>query len=319
MREPTDFLGVLDVGECRFDETLEPVAGRAVPVYMGEVLRISQVEGGQSVDFNCFNLHDYKERMSVGHMRREGFRTAQGRFLWSNPPRFRPMMQVSYVPSTCVTDLLIDRCHGVLMERIYGFVDHPNCQDTLAESVGEYGLTPDDVHDALSFWLNSEWDHIGAYAQWNTGTADDFVDLLATMDVLAVPVICGAGDLLPISNFGYKPIRIQVFAPSSASSQSATEAWAANTTLINQRTPDQVAMADIRGEPELKRNSAYVPKFKKWPMTTRDVDVIFDDDEYLQLWRFRGRFGDTDGSLVRTLFIQWCRANRKRPGEDDED
>jgi hypothetical protein len=38
---------------------------------------IIQVEGEQCVDFNCFNLRDYKERMSVGHMRLQGFRVAQ--------------------------------------------------------------------------------------------------------------------------------------------------------------------------------------------------------------------------------------------------
>ena len=67
---------------------------KPIPVHKGEILRIKQIEGGQCVDFNCFNLNDHKEYMSVGHMRREGFRTAQDRFIWSNPPRYRPMMKI---------------------------------------------------------------------------------------------------------------------------------------------------------------------------------------------------------------------------------
>src|SRR2546430_14243806 len=53
-------------GNCRYDITLQPISGKAIPLYQGEVLRIIQVGGEQCVDFNCFNLHDYKERMSVG-------------------------------------------------------------------------------------------------------------------------------------------------------------------------------------------------------------------------------------------------------------
>ena len=65
-------------GKCRYDITLRPISGKAIPLYAGEVMRIIQVEGEQCVDFNCFNLRDYKERMSVGHMRLQGFRVGAG-------------------------------------------------------------------------------------------------------------------------------------------------------------------------------------------------------------------------------------------------
>ena len=44
--------------------------------------------------------------MSVGHMRREGFRTAQDRFIWSNPPRYPANDEDPHMPPTCVSDLL---------------------------------------------------------------------------------------------------------------------------------------------------------------------------------------------------------------------
>ena len=65
-------------GPCRYDDIIRPISGRALPLHKGEVLRITQVEGTQCVDFNCFNLHDYKERMSVGHMRVQGIRVREG-------------------------------------------------------------------------------------------------------------------------------------------------------------------------------------------------------------------------------------------------
>ena len=75
------------------------------------------------------------------------------------------------MPSTCVTDLLGARCSAVPFEVHYGIKDQPNCQDTLAEAAGEYGLTPDDIHNSLNFWMNTEWDHVGSYTVWNTGKA----------------------------------------------------------------------------------------------------------------------------------------------------
>ena len=79
----------IELGAVRYEEILQPVTGRAVPVMKGEILDIELLEGPQCVDFNCFNLHDYKDRLSVGHMRRYGgFRVNPGSVLWSAPPRF---------------------------------------------------------------------------------------------------------------------------------------------------------------------------------------------------------------------------------------
>ena len=59
----------LTLGRCRTDEIIRPISGRALELPRYEVLRITQIEGQQCVDLNCLNLHDYKERMSVRHMR----------------------------------------------------------------------------------------------------------------------------------------------------------------------------------------------------------------------------------------------------------
>ena len=93
-----------------FEWTMQPGTGKAVEVRAGQILRIAQVEGEQCVDFNCFNLHDHKERMSVGHMRVQGFRPGLGHIAVSAPPRYRPMLAVLRMSDTCVTDLLGSRC-----------------------------------------------------------------------------------------------------------------------------------------------------------------------------------------------------------------
>ena len=302
------------LGSCRLDLTLQPVSGKALPVHKGEVLRVTQVEGEQCVDFNCFNLHDYKEYMSVGHMRREGFHTRQGQYIWSNPPRYRPMMKVLHMPPTCVTDLQGARCSAVLFEVHFGIDDHPNCQDTLAEAIGEYGLTPDDTHDSFNMWMNTEIDHVGYYTTWNTGRAGDHVDLIALMDVLAVPAICGSGNLWATSNFSYKPIRIQVFAASPESAALAEEEWRAQCSLKTQRTLKDFRNQSILTEPELRPVPGYQPQFPNYPIEWKEIEVAFRSEDFRKIMLYRGTAGDTDEEVVRTLFFYWYLDNRNMHG-----
>jgi uncharacterized protein YcgI (DUF1989 family) len=300
------------LGKRRLDLTLEPVSAKAIPVHAGEVMRISQIEGAQCVDFNCFNLHDYKEYMSVGHMRREGFRTEVGRFIWSAPPRFRPMMKIVDMSPSCITDLQGARCCGVQFEDQYGLNDQPNCQDTLAEAIHEFGLTPDDTHDALSLWKNTNWDHVGTNVNWNCGKARDHIDILAMMDVLAVPAICGEGDLWITSNFSFKPIQIQVFQKSKTSAALAQSEWKAACNLKTQRKLKDFRNRTIRTDPELKPDTKYQPDFVNYPIVWKDIEVTFTSEELQRIWPYRGKLGNTDEEVVRTMFFHWYLDNKKK-------
>ena len=67
---------------------LEPTTGKAIPVLRGQVLRIKQVGQGQCLDFNAFNLHDYKEFFHCGRTRHmHGLNPTKGDHLWSASPR----------------------------------------------------------------------------------------------------------------------------------------------------------------------------------------------------------------------------------------
>ena len=44
--------------------TLQPATGKATPVNRGEIIRIEQIGNGQVLDFNAYNLHDYKEHFN---------------------------------------------------------------------------------------------------------------------------------------------------------------------------------------------------------------------------------------------------------------
>ena len=304
-------------GPMREDVTLPPVSGKALPVYRGEVLRIVQVEGGQCVDFNAFNLHDYKEYLGVSNTRSYyGFRPEQGDLVWSVHSRNRPIYAILEMPETCASDLLGGRCKASLNYQDGfspdAFGIHTNCQDTLAAAIGEYGLTADDVHDSFNLWMNSEWDTAGRYwTERNTGLPGDRVDLLAMFDTLAVAAICGSGDLGPTSNFCFGSIQLQVFERSAE-----TERLVASYEDRYARTARTLAdfqVKEIKADRELRRNPDYKPQFVNFPITTRRFPVELDAEQYPALQALkRAGIGKTDGEALRTAFFMWYSRNRRR-------
>lgn len=302
-------------GAERLKIVFQPVEGKALPMNAGEVLRITQLGNGQCVDFNCFNLHDYKERLSVGFTRMHSFRPKQGDFLWSNPPRNNPMMKLLKMPANCVTDTLHARCNAFLFEDYYGFDMHTNCQDTFAMAIAEYRLTPDDVHDAFNLWMDTGWDDQGiTYIRSNSGRKGDYVELLAMMDVLAVPIVCGSGDVQPTASFCPKPIEIRVFETSSATRR-VVEEDKARLKLKNHRTVEQFPVKEILTTRELTPDPNYKPNFVNYPLRFTPVEIELSEREYAQLQRLRFADYQNDEEILREAVMRWLFRNRTRRGK----
>lgn len=302
-------------GKVVYEEVLEPVTGRAAPVKLGQTLHITLLEGPQCVDFNCFNLHDYKEAMSVGHIRRTGFRAHKGSIIWSKPPRYNPMMVIAEIPSTCATDLLAARCHAVQFEKERGYPGtHTNCQDTLAECIAEYGLTPDDVHDSLNFWMNTGWDDDGNFipnTRRNTGKKGDTVVLLGLMDVLAVPNVCGSGDVSNTSNYWFRRVKIEVREATDATAAAAQELLRQHTGFRNQRKPHQFKVSTIKPDRELKRDAGFRGEFVNTPIKieTFKVELNAEDQRAIATMIERGMALDEEDAF-RSSVMTWHTRNR---------
>ena len=300
-------------GELKTDFVLEPVTAKALPVLRGEVLRLLQIDGEQCVDLNGFNLHDYKECMSISSTRSaNGFRIAKGDLIWTIHSRDRPMYLVLELSEHCVTDLLGGRCRAGSLARA-GLGLHTNCQDALAAAIGEYGLTPDDVHDALNLWYNTEWDSEGrGRTTWNTATPGDYVDLLAIMDTLSVPVTCGSGDVRITSNYWLKPVRIQVFAPSPETLALVEQVERENSGFIGQRTPADFAVSAIKADRPLYPNPDYVPQFVNYPLQTRTVAVALTRAEHAKAEEMVAKgFAKSVPEALRLALLMWFVKNRQ--------
>lgn len=282
--------------------TLQPGTGKAIEVRAGQILRIEQVDGGQCVDFNCFNLHDYKEFMHCGRTRTvHGFHPTKGDYLWSAPPRERAML---YILEDTVgrNDTLFPRCSAYLYESAYGYDVHTNCQDIQAEAQREYGLTPDDVHDSFNLFMCTEVTLDGAATITRQDSKPgDYVDFLALMDVLAVPNVCGA-DIMRTSNFSLKPIKISVFTAAAAELESAPKI----PVLRSQRTPKDFRNPTIRVERELRKDPSYEPEFVNVPLVAEDLAVPLSAEEMALLQAVKlDLYGDDDAAALRDILFSW--------------
>lgn len=282
---------------------LQPGTGKAFEVKRGQVLRIEQIEGGQCVDFNCFNLHDYKEYFHTGRTRHmHGIHPTKGHFLWSAPPRERPMMYI--VEDTAHTnDIFYPRCSAFLYEYHYGLPLHTNCHDMQAEAQREYGLTPDDVHDSFNFFMHTGIDRSGhPFIARQKSKKGDYVELLALIDVLAVPNVCGA-DVMATSDFSFKPIRIAISQGTDADLARVPQ-WPR---FKNQRSPADFKVKAIKADRELRRDPSYTPEFINVPIRKTEVPVALSEEDAaaLEALQRTGLYGETPGEVLRYVFFSW--------------
>jgi uncharacterized protein YcgI (DUF1989 family) len=282
---------------------MAPGTGKAIELLAGQILRIEQIDGGQCVDFNCFNLHDYKEFMHCGRTRTvHGFHPTTGTFMWSAPPRERAML---YILADTVgrNDVLFPRCSAYVYESAYGFSVHTNCHDIQAEAQREYGLTPDDVHDSFNLFMCTGVDKDGhAYMTRQTSKPGDYVELLALMDVLAVPNVCGA-DVMRTSNFSLKPIKLTVLTATAADLGRVPEI----PKLASQRTPRDFRNPTIKADRQLRRDPAYEPEFPNTPIRMTELPVPLSADEMAMLAAAkRGDiYGGDDAAALRDILFSW--------------
>ena len=104
---------------------LEPATGRGVPVLRGQVIRIEQIGKGHPLDFNAYNLHDYKEYFHAGRTRMmHGLNPTQGDHLWSSPPRDRRMFTI-LEDTVGTNDVIFPRCTAFRYEYQFGFSGYP--------------------------------------------------------------------------------------------------------------------------------------------------------------------------------------------------
>jgi hypothetical protein len=222
--------------------------------------------------------------------------------MWSAPPRERPLVYILEDTANC-NDVMFPRCSAALYESVYGLPVHTNCQDIQAEAQREYGLTPDDVHDSFNLFMHTGVDAAGKlFIERQRTKGGDYVELLALVDVLAVPNVCGS-DLMRTSNFSIKPVKLSVLAAADADLASVP----LFRPLASNRTPADFRNSRIKADRELRRDAAYVAEFANVPIVYRDLPVALTAEDYalLQKCKRQELYGDDDGAALRDIVFSW--------------
>jgi uncharacterized protein len=286
---------------------LQPTTGKGFAVQRGQVVRVEQVGNGQCLDFNCYNLHDYKEHLSS--LRTYGFhgpRPTTGAFLWSEQPRERQMMTI--IDDTVnQNDVLGSQCSALMNEYRYGLAYHSNCQDIFAEAVREWALTPDDTHHPFNGFMHTAISPEGRLVlKHNDARPGDYLDLLAQVDVLAVTTCCG-GSYGPVSNFETKGLKITIY--EATDEQKARWLLPEGKLFRNQQSVEDFALKAIRTTRELEPDPSYTPNFWWLPsvLTKETIAVPFSDEEMglIEALKETGEWGEEPGEIVRAGFITW--------------
>lgn len=191
--------------------------GRAFKVYSGETIRIIEVEGRQVGDLCAWNLNDLREHLSMSVTRGANRSFFKFKGLWSGPPRYDLMFEITadrvdrhWGAGTGCSPLTYKKSKWYRGKDIAG---HPNCQENLAKSIEPYGLTPFDVHDPFTPFMNVRIEQDGSYEiDRPISKTGDFIDLQAKMDCLVAISACPS-ELAPTNDFAARPLKIQIHSP----------------------------------------------------------------------------------------------------------
>lgn len=196
---------------------------------------------------------------------------------------------------------------------------HTNCNDIQGEAQREYGLTPDDVHDSFNLFMKTAVGSDGIpRIQRQLTKAGDFVELLAMIDVLAIPNICG-DDVMMNSNFSLKPVRVSI----RTADESELASMQQIRTLPSQRTPADFKLNVIKADRALYRDPNYRPAFANTPIELTEIEIDLDDEEagMFEAVRRSDIYGDDQGAALRDVFFTWWEeaflAGAPAPGPGD--
>jgi uncharacterized protein len=166
------------------------------------------------------------------------------------------------------------------------------------------------VHDSFNFFMHTGVSQdVHPFIAENTAREGDYVELLALMDVLAVPNVCGA-DVMKTSDFELKPLKLTVFEGTAAD-------WRNNPDfpkLRNQRSPVDFKVKNIKADRELYRDESYRPDFVNVPLVISELEVELSPSEMdsLEQLKANAKYGETDAEVLRYVVFTWWISNFMR-------
>jgi urea carboxylase-associated protein 1 len=199
-------------GTILSDEVVPPCRPWGRIVRQGEVLRLTDLEGQQAVDFLCYDAADPRDRYSsMNTIKVQGSIFVQkGTVMYSDMGN----ALLTVIEDTCGRhDTIMGCCSQANNFLRYGVHDTPSCYANFLEILGRFGLGRSEIVGNVNFFMNVPVERDG-----RTAIADgvsrpgSLVDLRAERDVLAVLSNCPQMHN-PCNGYNPTPVRCTIWRP----------------------------------------------------------------------------------------------------------
>lgn len=188
---------------------LEPHAGLALKIRADQILRVTDVEGGQVVDLISFSQQDAQEYLSSPRTMDFNNKIFFSRedILYSD--QSKPMWTITddKVGQHC---FLFAPCDQKMFEITYGVTEaHPNCFDNLSHSLASFGILPAQIFVPFNIFMNAQINEKGKIEiKSPLSKAGDFIDLRAEMNMIVGISACSA---YKSNDYSFSQIRLEIF------------------------------------------------------------------------------------------------------------
>ena len=204
-----------------YAETIPAKAAAAWTVDAGQVIRITDIEGGQVGDLVLFAREDLRDRNSISWTRTRNLRNtstyepplglAPGNTIWSTG--FRPLATVveDTSPVIGIHDLYGRMCNRGMYE-MYGVAPQDGCFELLQGVLTPHGVAPSEIPDPIGVFMNTQPDPETRVMRIHQPVTrpNDCISIRAEVDLLAAMSTCPMDVLAPTNSYHITPMKVEV-------------------------------------------------------------------------------------------------------------
>lgn len=214
--------GVMSRAQLTFSEVIPPKAAVAWSADAGQIIRITDLEGGQVGDLVLFARDDLRDRVSISWTRTRNIRTAStyepplglapGNTIWSTGYRALATVVEDTSPVMGVHDLYGRMCNRGMYE-MYGVTPQDGCYELLQDVLTPHGVAPAEIPDAIGVFMNTQPDPETRVMRIHQPVTrpDDSISIRVEMDLLAAMSTCPMDVLAPTNSYHITPMKVEVF------------------------------------------------------------------------------------------------------------
>ena len=187
--------------------------GKAIPVAVGSLIRVTDVQGTQIGDVFAVSQKDHSEFLSPSITRAVHARLFPkvGDVFWTNA--HQPILTFVEDRSPGIHDMLFASCDRQLFEALGVEGYHANCRDNYLGAAAEIGIGHGIVPDPVNIFQNTPVESNAELSVHMTPSRPgDYVTFRAEMDIFFILTACSCDIGLNNINGGVStPLRIDVF------------------------------------------------------------------------------------------------------------